>query len=173
VSCRRRCGASSRFLRPHVRCLSLRSTRGAPQHGLGSWIWTPRFFRPLALRSSLLSPSRLSRRRCLGLKDSLAVGRRLSLEVFECFSSVFSRRKPASLEVHAATAPVLFAPPNHSSARRAVSTVLRFANRAGCWFLVRFFNSEHSPSVSVVPRAAGGQTVFHRARFSCVRMQSI
>jgi hypothetical protein len=30
-----------------------------------------------------------------------------------------------------------------------------------------------TPSVSVVPRAAGDQTVFHRARFSCVRMQSI
>jgi hypothetical protein len=45
VSCLRRCGASSRFLRPDVRCLSLRFTRGAPQLGLGSWIWTPLSFR--------------------------------------------------------------------------------------------------------------------------------
>jgi hypothetical protein len=36
------------------------------------------FFRPLTCRPSLLSLPRLSRRRCLGFKDSLAVDRRLS-----------------------------------------------------------------------------------------------
>jgi hypothetical protein len=76
---------------------------------LGSWVWTTfssdrwhavqAFSLSLGCRADAVSVSRI-------LSPSIAGS---PLEVFTCFPSVFARRRPASLEAHAATAPVFHA----------------------------------------------------------------